>query len=305
MCCVLTDRALSPTPVQSLVLPSLAAAGARLSVMRADLNDAELGGNKWYKLQGHLARARAQGCRRVLSFGGAWSNHLHALAAAGYRYGFGTIGVVRGDRQTAMLDDCRRWGMEIRQLSFGEYRRRHEPDVLQRLQADYPDAWLVPEGGSGAAGTEGFRALADELVAAGASVVAVAMGTGTTAIGLARWLPPGVEVWGFPVLPLTDFAERMAQWAPDLPGNRVRVWHGMVDTRYGRPDQPLLDYLLACEQRHSLVLDPVYTVKLMWALETLAGSNLIPSGAHVVALHGGGLQGRRGFDLPVGEGASC
>ncbi len=289
-----------PAPAPALTAiqwPALEALGVELLLQREDRRDPVLGGNKWYKLLGHLQAARAQGASRVLSFGGAWSNHLYALAAAGARYGFPTLGLVRGAQDTAMLADCRRWGMHILPLSFGDYRRRHDPAFLALLAAEYPDAYLLPEGGAGEAGLSGFAPLAQELALTAAgrpSVVAVAMGTGTTVAGLAAALPKSVALWGFPVLPLPGIEAKLAQY-----GSALQIWHGLVDAGYGRLSPELAAFLSVFEREQGVSLDPIYTVKLLWALDTLAKTDRLPRASRIIALHSGGLQGRRGFDLPL------
>jgi 1-aminocyclopropane-1-carboxylate deaminase len=283
----------APTPLQRLHLPVFAAAGVELWLKREDLRHPLLGGNKWPKLLGHLRAAEAAGQGTLVSFGGAWSNHLHALAAAGRELGLSTVGLVRGDRDTAMLADCRRWGMRIVSLSHGDYRRRDDTEWLQGLLAaeGLSDSHVIPEGGGGAAGLEGFAGLAAELAvqAGSGAVLAVAMGTGTTARALAGFLPADMEVWGFPVLPLKA-AELAAQTG-------LRFWPGQVDKAYGRLGAELRRFLHEFEGEQGIALDPVYTVKLLYALHALAEQGRLPRATRIVALHSGGLQGRRGHAL--------
>lgn len=288
-----------PTPLQRLHDSMLEAAGVEVFVKREDLRDPWLGGNKWCKLQGHLQAARALGADRLLSVGGVWSNHLHALAVAGARNGFRTVGLVRGNHESAMLDDCRRLGMTLVPLGYAEYRRRDDADLQATWQRQYGPAYFIPEGGGGQAGLGGFQTLAAEIRARAGDqvVVAVAVGTGTTLAGLAAHLPEA-EVWGFPVLPLADAGQRLAALLPAAALSRCRVWHGLVDTGYGRLTGSQREFMTGFEQQQEMLLDPVYTVKLFQALFGLARQGKIPHGTRIVALHSGGLQGRRGFGLP-------
>jgi 1-aminocyclopropane-1-carboxylate deaminase len=300
MFCVSADPDGLPTPLMRLTDPRLDVAGVELWLKREDLRDPRLGGNKWYKLQGHLQAARAAGHGRLLGFGGIWSNHLYALAAAGARFGFATIGVVRGDQGSAMLDDCRQLGMQLMPLGYAEYRRRHDAGWLAALQERTGPCHVIPEGGGGEEGLVGFRALAAELVSQVGSdvVVAVAMGTGTTLAGLARYLPAGQRVWGFPVLPLKETAQVLEAGLRSVDARTSwHIWHGCVDQAYGRLTPALRAFLGAFERAQGIPLDPVYTVKLIQGLYGLAEQGYIPRGTRIVALHSGGLQGRRGFGL--------
>lgn len=292
----------APTPLQPISLPAFEAAGARLLLKREELRDPLLGGNKWHKLQGHLQAAAEQGQRRLLSFGGAWSNHLHALAATGQRFGLETVGVVRGDRMTAMLEDCRRFGMRLHPVSHADYRRRDDALWQQELLRELGPAYVIPEGGGGEAGLRGFACLAGELAQSCSepnTVLALAMGTGTTLAGLAAHLPAGCRIWGFPVLALPGIEQQLAKSLLTYRQHAsFTVWHGLVDSAYGRLGAPLRQFLASFEEQQGLELDPIYTVKLLWALNHLADQGSIPPGTTVVALHSGGLQGRRGFALP-------
>jgi 1-aminocyclopropane-1-carboxylate deaminase len=311
MSCVSADVALltaAPTPLTRLDDPMLRAAGVELWLKREELRDPVLGGNKWWKLQGHLRAASLAGHARLLSFGGAWSNHLHALAAAGARFGFATVGLVRGNQGSAMLDDCRQWGMQLVALGYADYRRRHDAAWQAALLAEHGPGYLIPEGGGGEAGREGFQALAAELMQQvdGKAIIAVAMGTGTTLAGLAAHLPEGQELWGFPVLPLGDSGQKLADelqsgniGAGNTGAGRIgagcRIWQGCVDSAYGRMTPALRAFMEAFERQQGIPLDPVYTGKLLQALYALAQQGQIPRGTRIVALHSGGLQGRRGF----------
>ena len=291
----------APTPLLELRAPVLEGAGVQVLLKREELRHPLLGGNKWPKLVGHL---RAADSRTLVGFGGAWSNHLHALAAAGEELGRATVGIVRGGRDTAMLADCRAMGMRLLPVSQGEYRQRDDAQWVQDFlaQAGLADAYVIPEGGGGAAGLSGFAELADELLAqAGPElIVALAMGTGTTAAGLAAHLPSSTRVWGFPVLPLPGIETELQDLLRQVPRPAaLTVWHGLVDKAYGRLSADLLQFLKKFELAHTIALDPVYTVKLIRALYGLAEQGRLAHGTRLVALHSGGLQGRRGHALSL------
>src|SRR5690606_27169698 len=153
-------------PLQNSTTNVLAAYGIELLVRRDDLLDSQLSGNKFYKLFFNLHEAKKHGQSRLLSFGGAYSNHLHALAAAGQRYGFKTIGVVRGERPAQLsptLTDAQNWGMQLVFISRREYGDKHETQILEILRNQLGDFYWIPEGGANLAGARGMQLLGASL----------------------------------------------------------------------------------------------------------------------------------------------
>ncbi len=206
-----------PFPVQSVNTPWLCAAGASLDILRLDELDSEISGNKWYKLKHNMLTAKQQGKSAILSFGGAWSNHIHALAAAAHRFGMPTIGVIRGEPGeplSATLTDAVNWGMRLHYLSRSDYRRKHEVaflnTLLSQLGLSPQEVHVVPEGGSNDQGVQGCR----EILAAGGisseryDEIWLACGTGATLAGVALTAAksmPGTQVKGVAVLKGGDF----------------------------------------------------------------------------------------------------
>jgi 1-aminocyclopropane-1-carboxylate deaminase len=175
-----------------LDLPWLAQARVEVAVLRLDLIDPLISGNKWFKLTQHLAAAHRAGAEGVISLGGAHSNHLHALAAAGRRFGFATVGLLRGHAvQTPTTLDLQAWGMQLHWLGYGGYRARHAAGFWQQWRAQYPNFYPVPEGGGGLPGALGCAALLP-MVHSQLSTLGwddhdgwwLAAGTGTTLAGL-------------------------------------------------------------------------------------------------------------------------
>ncbi|MGV6394719.1 1-aminocyclopropane-1-carboxylate deaminase/D-cysteine desulfhydrase [Pseudomonas caspiana] len=161
-------------------------------MLRLDLIDPLISGNKWFKLAHHLAKASDVGAQGVISLGGAHSNHLHALAAAGKRFGFATVGLLRGHAvETPTTEDLQAFGMQLHWLGYGGYRARHEADFWEPWLAQYPDFYPIPEGGGGPPGALGCAGLF-RMVNARLSVLGwddyhawwLAAGTGTTLAGL-------------------------------------------------------------------------------------------------------------------------
>lgn len=290
-----------PTPIQ--LLAGNWQAHFPVFMKREELRDPELGGNKWCKLAGHLVAARQQGHQRLLSVGGAWSNHLHALALAGRRFGFATTGLVRGSEvMTPTLADAQGAGMELHFIPRSIYRERHSHEGLEGLAKSYGHAWVIPEGGEGPHGLLGVARLAAEIESqvAGPVVLALPAGSGTTMAGLVAALPPRFQVWGFQAFHDASLGSRIAALLP--PGHAGAEWrlHPTESMRSHRQlPESLRAFMHAFEREQDIALDPVYTVRMMSALQRLLAEADIPDNSTILALHTGGLQGRRGHDLAL------
>lgn len=298
-------------PIQRLESRSLARAGVELLVRRDDAIDPLLSGNKFYKLFFNLLDARAQGLSQLLSFGGAYSNHLHALAAAGHRYGFDTLGVVRGERPaqlSATLKDAQTWGMKLIFISRSEYRDKSESELIDELRTRFGAFHLIPEGGANLAGAQGMQVLGQVLeqqLKGDYTAVCLAAGTGTSLAGLAAGINPAKPALGFSVLKGEgglggDVARLYRQLQPLGEVANWRLITGFHAGGYGRKHPEYLTrFWRGFERESGLVLDPVYTLKMFWGVNFLVQHGYWPRGSRIVAIHSGGLQGRRGFICPT------
>ncbi|MBY4677979.1 1-aminocyclopropane-1-carboxylate deaminase/D-cysteine desulfhydrase [Marinobacterium arenosum] len=300
-----------PLELQLLQHPLHRRRAVELWVLRLDRSHPRISGNKWYKLQPNLQQAVAQGARCLVSFGGAYSNHIHALAWAGRQLAIETVGVIRGEPEYAenpTLGDAGRWGMRLRFVDRASYRRRHDADWQRSLLAEYPDAFLIPEGGSNPLAVRGGARLAQQIAALTLQPdwLVTACGTGGTLAGLLAGADPRWRLLGIAVLKKAAFlyddinallaqAElpARARWCIDLAGDVGG---------YGKVPSQLIDFMADFEQRHALPLDPVYTGKMFWRLQQLIESGCFPAGSRLLALHTGGLQGRRGVVGLAGRG---
>lgn len=270
-------------------------------VKRDDLIHPQLSGNKWRKLKHTLADARQKGVTRVLSFGGAWSNHLHALAFAGRQSGLATLGLVRGEpgsTRTPTLQDCLDWGMTLHFLSRADYRRRHEPAYVAELAARFGPCAVIPEGGSNALAVRGVAELVAEIQAP-FDVVACAVGSGATLAGLAAGAPEGAQVLGIAVLKQGAYLEPVVRGLLADAGYPSRDnWQlltGFHGGGYAKVGPELRAFCADVFTHTGLVLEPVYTGKLFFAVDGLLRSGHFAPGTRLVLVHTGGLQGLRGF----------
>ncbi|TJZ45176.1 pyridoxal-phosphate dependent enzyme [Streptomyces piniterrae] len=293
-----TLRPRLPSPLQEIEDEPFARRGVRLLLKRDDLIHPALPGNKWRKLAPNLRAAAATGERVLLTFGGAYSNHLRATAAAGRLLGFATIGVVRGDELAGAplnpsLARCAADGMRLHFTDRGTYRRKTDPDVLADLHDRFGAFRVIPEGGSNSLAAQGCSNLGRELRGA-ADTVAVACGTGGTLAGLAAGLGPGQRALGFAVLKggrphfLQGTVEELQRAAF---GGRRGYWR--LEDRfhcggYARRSPELDAFADAFEDRHDLPLERIYVAKLLYGLTTLAGEGAFAAGSTVAAVITGG-----------------
>ena len=273
--------------------------GVELAVLRLDRIDPLISGNKWFKLTEHLAQARQAGAHGIISLGGAYSNHLHALAAAGKRFGFPTVGLLRGHRQdTPTVLDLKAFGMQLHWLGYGGYRARHEPGFWAPWRERYPHLSPVPEGGGGLAGATGCRVLVEQARAQLSNLGWpdydawwLAAGTGTTLAGLVLAEAGAHPVYGALAVP-DDHG--VAQNVSAL----VSGGYELVDASRGgfaKVDPVLLDFIDTTEQACGLLLEPLYTGKALLALKQQIEAGRIAPDTRLIFVHTGGLQGRRGF----------
>jgi 1-aminocyclopropane-1-carboxylate deaminase len=279
-----------PSPLQEVEDERFTRRGVRLLLKRDDLIHPDLVGNKWRKLAPNLTAAAG---RPILTFGGAYSNHLRATAAAGRLLGIPTIGVVRGEELAdrplnTSLARCAADGMRLHFVDRPTYRRKTDPDILARVlrAADAEDAYVVPEGGSNTLAVRGCRALGEEL-AGRADVVAIACGTGGTLAGLAAGLSPDQRVLGVPVLRggfLTADIRALQHQAFGGPRG-----HWQLDGRfhfggYARTTPELEAFAEDFENRHGLPVERLYVAKLLYGLVVLTDEGAFPRGSTVVAV---------------------
>ncbi|MGW7100526.1 1-aminocyclopropane-1-carboxylate deaminase/D-cysteine desulfhydrase [Streptomyces sp. NPDC054838] len=286
-------RARPPSPVQEVRDDRFERHGVRLVLKRDDLVHPALPGNKWRKLAPNLRAAVTGGHAGLVTFGGAYSNHLRATAAAGRLLGMATVGVVRGDELAgrplnASLARCAADGMRLHFVSRSEYRRKAEPQVLAGLlaAAGATGAYVVPEGGSNALALHGCAELGRELRGA-ADVVAVACGTGGTLAGLAAGLGPGQRAVGVPVLAggfLEAEIRSLQRAAFGGPAGDWTLAEGFHHGGYARVPAELEAFAAGFEARHRVPVERVYVAKLLWALTELTASGAFPPGTTLAAV---------------------
>jgi len=262
----------------------------RLYLKRDDLISPDIPGNKWRKLKHNLVTARAQEHHTLLTFGGAYSNHVRATAAAGARFGFATIGVIRGEQHRPLNDSLAqavRNGMRLSYLDRSTYRRKTSPEVLTALAAEFGDFYLLPEGGTNSLALKGCRELPAEIPV-DFDVLCCACGTGGTLAGFAAGLRPGQHALGFSALKGGDFlVDDVRRLQIEAFGAATDNWSIDVDSHFGgyAKHSPELDAFIAdFHRRHGIRLDRVYVAKMLHGVFAHVRSGRFPAGTTVVAV---------------------
>lgn len=296
---------LPQAPLELLQLDWLTNAGIEVAILRLDQIDPLISGNKWFKLTEHLKAADRAGAQGIISLGGAHSNHLHALAAAGKRLGFETVGLLRGHpQQTPTVEDLQAFGMQLHWLGYGGYRARHEPGFWEPWQAQFSNLHAVPEGGGGLAGALGCKALKEQvntqLNNLGWSDFHgwwLACGTGTTLVGLVLAEAGERPVYGALAVP-EDHGVAAQVEAILREAGMANAGYELFDASRGgfaKVDPLLREFIQLSEQAGGLPLEPLYTGKALLALKEQVEAGGFESGTRLIFVHTGGLQGRRGF----------
>ena len=286
------------SPLHLLTNPFGPEVPMQLWLKRDDLLHPLVSGNKWRKLKYNLLAAYEQGFSTLLTFGGAYSNHLFATAAAGQAFGFQTIGIVRGNELANQLRNptlafCEANRMQLHFVSRADYQRKDAPDFLTELRTRFGPYYVIPEGGTNDLARRGTAEILPEVTAQlghAPDFVCCAVGTGGTLAGLAQSAPPETSVLGFLSLKTTDFKLPFDL----IPTGNLRLLTDYHFGGYAKTTPDLLTFIREFEQRTGVLLEQVYTGKLLFGIRELARQGYFPNPATVVAIHTGGLQGRGG-----------
>jgi 1-aminocyclopropane-1-carboxylate deaminase len=282
-----------PSPLQEVEDVVLQQHGVRLLLKRDDLIHPDLVGNKWRKLKYNLEQARHEGASTLLTFGGAYSNHIRATAAAGSYFGFDTIGVIRGEEHLPLNDTlafAASRGMRLTYLDRTTYRQKSEPTAIVRLREQFGDFYLIPEGGSNPLGVRGAAEIVEEIDVE-FDVICCACGTGGTLAGIALALDEGQEAIGISVLKGGSFLnEEVRALQEGASGSATGNWSLELDFHFGgyaKSRAELRNFSAKFEARHGTPLDLVYEAKMMYGLYELRSRGRFAPGTVVVAVIAG------------------
>lgn len=298
---------LHPSPLQEYDLFE----GITFHVKRDDLIHPEISGNKWRKLKYNLLKAYDNGCDTLLTFGGAFSNHLLATAKCAQLAGFKSIGIIRGqhaDENNFTLAQARSCGMQLIKVPVGEYNERNNYHYLDQLRLEFPNAFIVPEGGSNYEGVLGCTEILKEIDQE-SDIITCAVGTGTTAAGLLLSNRTKAKIYAFSVFKDHNALRNMINSQMNLVLNEPQALEEYQDGleivggydfgRYAKVNQELKEFVGQTWQQHQLPLDLVYTAKMFYGINDMVQKGLIKPGSRVLMYHSGGLQGNRGFNFSL------
>lgn len=291
-----------PTPIQPLNHPLFSEKGIHVSIKRDDLIHPEISGNKWRKLRLNVEKYKVGKYRGILTFGGAYSNHIAATASAGNILGIPTTGIIRGDElsedSNETLKRAAEKGMQLIFTSREEYALRYEKYYHEELRRRYGNVWIVDEGGANYYGVLGCVDIIKEIDEEPDYII-TASGTGTTAAGLLLGTE-NTKVISIPVLKGGGFIRNEIGRLLKITGtdeamddylSRLILLEDYHFGGYGKFTDELIDFINQSYKEFEIPFDQIYTGKMFYALVNLVEKGYFESGSNIVALHTGGLQG--------------
>lgn len=278
-------------------LPLLSEKGIQLAFKREELLFPGISGNKYRKLKYNIQAAKAAKQHTLLTFGGAFSNHIAAVAYAGAVNGFKTIGVIRGEELASLplnptLEKAKSHGMSFHFVTREAYREKHRPQFVAKLQETFGHFYLIPEGGTNALAVKGCTEILHELDTK-FTHISVAVGTGGTLSGLAEAAFDHQEILGFPALKGAFLQKDICNFTQQ---NNWSLFESYHFGGYAKVTPTLVHFANKFNMDTGIVLDPIYTAKMVFGVMDLIENDYFESGAHILMIHTGGLQAIEGMN---------
>ncbi|AWX43932.1 1-aminocyclopropane-1-carboxylate deaminase [Flagellimonas maritima] len=285
-------------PNQKVELPILNEKGITLYVKREDTIHPIISGNKYRKLKYNLHEAKKLGQDTLLTFGGAFSNHIAATAYAGKKEGLKTIGIIRGEElknnwhENPTLKLAQANGMDLHFVSRSDYRKKNSIAFLQNLNAKFDLCYLIPEGGTNELAVKGCEEIltkADTQF----DIICSCVGTGGTLAGLINSAQPHQTVLGFPALKGNFLKEDILKFAQNDNWKLIAEYHF---GGYAKVDSSLIEFINSFKRETSIPLDPIYTGKMFFGVFDMIKKDVFKRGTQILVIHTGGLQGIDGMN---------
>ncbi|NNG76301.1 1-aminocyclopropane-1-carboxylate deaminase/D-cysteine desulfhydrase [Acinetobacter sp. ANC 4277] len=269
-------------------------ADVSVTVKRLDQIHPQISGNKFFKLKYNFLEAQKQGLNKVLSFGGAYSNHIAATAYAARLFGFKSVGIIRGEELVAKplnstLATAQQFGMQLHFVSREQYRLKDQPEYLAELTQQFPEHFIIPEGGTNPLAIQGCKEILNAEDLQNYDVICCAVGTGGTISGIIEASSEHQTVIGFSALKGDFLQHDVKQWTTN---ENWQITDAYCGGGYAKTTPELLHFMQAFEAEHNIPLEQVYTAKMMVGLFDLIEQNYFPHGSRILVIHTGGLQGR-------------
>ena len=289
----------SSIPNQEIGLPELQEKQIRLFIKREDTIHPFISGNKYRKLKYNLIEAKNQGLATLLTFGGAYSNHIAATAFAGKESGFETIGIIRGEelvngwQENPTLRLAKEHGMQFHFVSRDAYRHKNDSDFLKKLQKSFGPFYLIPEGGTNDLAVRGCEEILTETDTS-FDFICCCVGTGGTISGLINSVKPNQMVLGFPALKGDFLKEDILKFVRNENWELTSNYHF---GGYAKINKELVEFINRFKLKTGIPLDPIYTGKMMFGIMDLIQKDFFKPGTRILTIHSGGLQGIIGMNL--------
>jgi 1-aminocyclopropane-1-carboxylate deaminase len=274
--------------------------GCEITLKREDLLHPTVSGNKFRKLKYNLQQAQAEGHDTLLTFGGPFSNHLAATAAAARIIGFKSIGVVRGEEDrppNPTLQFCKDQGMTLFPISRLDYRLKNQAQFMDQLHYQFGDFYLIPEGGTNPKAVKGCKEILTKNDAS-FDVIACSVGTGGTLAGLIESALPHQRVVGFSALRNRNLKMEIEKWTTK---QNWSLNHDYTFGGYAKVSPELIDFINTFNKNFKTLLDPVYTAKLLFGIFELIKNKQWVGGKNILAIHTGGRQGIAGMNQKLSQ----
>lgn len=289
-----------PSPLQSFSFGQYP--DTKILIKRDDLIHPLVSGNKWRKLKYNIKFAQDHGFEGILSFGGAFSNHLYALAAASKLAGIRCKAMVRGDgfdKRNHTLKFLKDQGVDISFVDRSSYRKKTEKDFLASLQKQYPDFYIVPEGGSNQLAIQGVTELMDEVYVnndLGRLLVICGVGSGSTITGIVKGLKEGDRALGVLAVNDNSLPGKIKAELTELENQQLSLDLGAHLGGFGKTNDALIKFINDFYSVTKIPLEPLYTGKVLYRLHALLEEERLTSFDNILVIHTGGLQGNKGFN---------
>ena len=267
-------------------------------IKREDLLHPHISGNKFRKLKYNLMAARKAGYQTLLTFGGAYSNHIAAVAAAGDEFGFNTIGIIRGEELADKINDnaiynptlslAQQHGMHFKFISRADYRDKTKPEFIEQLKQEFSEFYLIPEGGSNTLAVQGCSEILTEHDKQQFDYICCAVGTGGTIAGVIECSSNRQTVLGFPALKGDFLRAEIEQWTSKTNWKLINNYHF---GGYAKTTPELLNFIADFKQETNIEVEPIYTGKMLFGLFDLIDKGYFAASSQILAIHTGGLQG--------------
>lgn len=284
--------------IQTIDLPLLAQKKIKLSVLREDLIHPKISGNKFRKLKYNIIEAKRLGFKKIITFGGAFSNHIAATATAAKLNNFEVIGFIRGEEVQALIDQnptlrfAQSEGMKFNFISREKYRLKDSKEFLSQLKLDYPDFYIIPEGGTNDLAIKGCEEILYEECY-NYDYITSAIGTAGTITGILNSSTDNQHILGFPAVKSEHFDEEIRKLTKKINYCIIENYHF---GGYGKVSEELINFINSFKENTSIPLDPIYTGKMVYGIFDLIKQDYFKENSSILVVHTGGLQGIEGMN---------